>query len=409
MLTSQQKALVKATIPTLKASGQSLTDYFYQRMLNHVPQLKETFNMGHQRDGRQAKALANAVLAYAEHIDDPRPLLPVIELICHKHVSLNIQAPDYAIVGEHLLHSMSEVLGISMEDELISAWGSAYQDLAEIFIATERKIYEKHKQTLGSWIGWRQFTLDRKVIETPEVTSFYLTPTDHLPLPHYLPGQFITLRTEIATLGYKQPRQYSLSTAPNGQFFRISVKEATGGVGEREAGYVSTTLHHQLNVGDRVELSAPTGNFTIADPNKHNVLISAGIGITPMVAMLEGLLENNLQQKLPSTSPTVTFIHAARDAEHCALGEEVRALAEQHPAVQTFVTVEHARHDCPLGHAVGRLILRELPPSLLPIEADFYICGPVPFVEVINNNLQELGIPVDQIHYEVFSTGGTAS
>ncbi|WP_227672072.1 globin domain-containing protein [Leclercia adecarboxylata] len=79
--------------------------------------------MGHQRSGAQAKALAGAVLAYAENIDDPGVLAPVIELICHKHVSLNIKAPDYSIVGENLLYSISEVLSVPMESPLISAWG----------------------------------------------------------------------------------------------------------------------------------------------------------------------------------------------------------------------------------------------------------------------------------------------
>ena len=137
MITPQQKELVKATVPVLKENGVALTDYFYKRMLKNNPGLKETFNMGHQRSGAQAKALAGAVLAYAENIDDPSVLAPVVELICYKHVSLNIQAPDYDIVGENLLHSISEVLSISMDDKLIAAWGAAYQQLADLFIATD--------------------------------------------------------------------------------------------------------------------------------------------------------------------------------------------------------------------------------------------------------------------------------
>lgn len=118
-MTPQQIELVKATVPVLRENGVALTGYFYNRMLGNNPNLKETFNMGHQRSGAQAQALAGAVLAYAENIEDPSVLLPVVELIAHKHVSLNIQAPDYNIVGENLLHSISEVLSISMEDPLL--------------------------------------------------------------------------------------------------------------------------------------------------------------------------------------------------------------------------------------------------------------------------------------------------
>lgn len=119
--------------------------------------------MGHQRTGAQAKALAGAVLAYAENIEDPMVLAPVIELICHKHVSLNIQAPDYDIVGENLLHSISEVLSVPMEDELISAWAAAYGQLANLFIETEQKMYLEHEQTKGSWLGWRNFVVSKKL------------------------------------------------------------------------------------------------------------------------------------------------------------------------------------------------------------------------------------------------------
>ena len=173
MLSEKQKEQVKATVPVLKENGVALTDYFYKRMLKNNPDLKETFNMGHQRSGAQAKALAGAVLAYAENIDNPGVLAPVIELICHKHVSLNIQTPDYGTVGENLLHSISEVLNISMDDELIRAWAEAYQQLADIFIATEKQLYEEHKNTSGSWVGWRDFIVDRKVMESAVMLPTY--------------------------------------------------------------------------------------------------------------------------------------------------------------------------------------------------------------------------------------------
>ena len=146
-MTPQQIDLVKATVPVLRENGVALTGYFYNRMLGNNPELKETFNMGHQRSGAQAQALAGAVLAYAENIEDPSVLLPVVELIAHKHVSLNIQSPDYSIVGENLLHSISEVLNISMEDPLIGAWAAAYGQLADLFISTEKAQRDREKLT----------------------------------------------------------------------------------------------------------------------------------------------------------------------------------------------------------------------------------------------------------------------
>ncbi|WP_241591780.1 NO-inducible flavohemoprotein [Rosenbergiella epipactidis] len=393
MLTTHQKHLIQQTTPVLKTNGQALTDYFYQRMLSQVPELKETFNMGHQRDGKQAKALANAVLAYAENIEDPSVLLPVINMICQRHVSLAIQAPDYAIVGEHLLHSISEVLSLSMEDELIDAWAAAYQQLAALMIDTEKRMYAQLKQEQGGWSGWREFTLVKKVVETANVSSLYLAPTDALALPTYRPGQYISVRVQVPSLGYKQPRQYSLSTAPNGQFFRITVKEEALA---QAPGYVSSTLHQQMQVGDRVEVSAPMGDFSVKDATKHNVFISAGIGITPMVALLEGLTQ------MPTSQPpaAISFIHVTQDAAHYTLREEVTRLAEHHSRVKTLIHYSQAL----TGGA--RFTLESVPPSLLTDDADYYLCGPAGFIQTVSDDLLKRGISPHQISHEVFSTGG---
>ncbi|KAA8735582.1 nitric oxide dioxygenase [Acinetobacter qingfengensis] len=427
MLSPEQKDLVKATVPVLKENGVALTDYFYKRMLGNNPQLKETFNMGHQRSGAQAKALAGAVLAYAENIDDPSVLAPVVELICHKHVSLNIQAPDYDIVGENLLHSISEVLNISMEDDLIAAWGAAYKQLADLFIATEKAIYDEHEKTKGSWLGWRNFVVSRKVKENDEITSFYLIPQNKQSLPQYKPGQYITVRVTVPELGIKQPRQYSLSDSPSGEYLRISVKREDAHVENQDPGYVSSTLHNHINEGDVIEVSAPTGNFFLINPEKNNVLISAGIGLTPMIAMLNQLITENTDPnqkasfwdkiKAPFTHHNahknqISFIHAARNPEVHAMRKEVKALSQHHDHLNVFVAYEQIADNSKISREdyqqLGRLDLTKVPVNLLPKDADYYLCGPIPFMQHQNQTLLALGIPQDQIHSEAFGTGGVA-
>lgn len=426
MITSEQKDLVKATVPVLKENGVALTDYFYKRMLKNNPELKETFNMGHQRSGAQARALAGAVLAYAENIDDPSVLMPVVELICHKHVSLNIQAPDYDIVGENLLHSISEVLSISMDDKLIAAWGAAYQQLADLFIATEKSLYDQQAQTPGSWLGWRDFVIERKIKESSEVTSFYLSPKDKKSLPVYKPGQYITVRVTVPELGIKQPRQYSLSDSPDGKYLRISVKREDSRAENQDPGYVSSVLHNVINEGDTIEVSAPTGNFFLVNPDRNNVLISAGIGLTPMIAMLNQLLTDKSRpddqpsfwDKLKSpfrhaeeNKKQITFIHAARSPDVHVMRQEIRELADRHSNLHVFVAYESAPDDYMPGEEyqmLGRLNLKKVPADILPDDADYYLCGPVPFMQQQNAALLELGIPQDRIHSEAFGTGGVS-
>src|SRR5574344_1587891 len=146
-MTPQQKALVQGTIPLLRSSGVALTSHFYQRMFQHNPELKHLFNQGQQGSGRQQQALAAAVLAYAENLDDPSVLLPVVERIAHKHVSLGIRAEHYGIVGKHLLASIQEVLGDAATPELIDAWAAAYGALAELFIGVESSLYHQATAT----------------------------------------------------------------------------------------------------------------------------------------------------------------------------------------------------------------------------------------------------------------------
>ncbi|MEN8422086.1 NO-inducible flavohemoprotein [Acinetobacter junii] len=399
-MTPQQIELVKATVPVLRENGVALTGYFYNRMLGNNPALKETFNMGHQRSGAQAQALAGAVLAYAENIEDPSVLLPVVELIAHKHVSLNIQAPDYSIVGENLLHSISEVLNISMEDPLIAAWAAAYGQLADLFISTEKAIYDQHQQTKGSWLGWRNFKIAKKVVESDEITSFYLAPVDGGDLPNYEAGQYISVRVFVPELNLRQPRQYTLSTSPQADYLRISVKREDA-KGELAEGWVSNTLH-SLVEGSEIEVSAPTGNFYLIDSKKRNVFISGGVGLTPMIAMLNQLVTLDMPQP-------VTFIHACRSSQVHAMKQHIHDLKAKFPRLSTFTAYEFPHDGDVFGvdyEAAGRLDLGSMDAALLPTTADYYLCGPMPFMAEQHKALVARGIPAENIHSEAFGTGG---
>ena len=393
-LSTEQIELVKATVPVLRENSVALTTYFYNRMLGNNPELKEVFNLGHQRSGAQARSLANAVLAYAEHIENPAVLAPVLDLIAHKHVSLEIHAPQYNIVGTNLLHSISEVLNISMNDPLIQAWAAAYGQLAEILIQAEQAIYDEHTQTKGSWLGWRKFKIMQKVAESDEITSFYLQPSDGNILPYYRAGQYISLRVWVEELGLKQPRQYTLSDSPKANYLRISVKREDA-KGELAGGWVSNTLHG-LNVGDEIEVTAPTGNFFLLNTNKKNVFISGGVGLTPMIAMLNQLVEAGVPQ-------AVSFIHACRNEKVHAMKQHIDNVRAQFANVNTFVVYEEGQAD-----ATGYLDLANVPADMLDPDADYYLCGPMVFMQKQYQDLLARGIAAEQIHSEAFGTGGLA-
>lgn len=404
MLNVETRALVKATAPVLQENGVALTSHFYQRMFTHNPELREVFNQGHQRSGAQQQALAMAVAAYAQHIDHPEVLMPVLERIAAKHVSLGIRSEHYAIVGRHLLASIAEVLGTAATPELIAAWAAAYGQLADLLIGMEQRGYDQAATQAGGWSGWRSFKVQAKRAESEEITSFELVPADGGPVPLYLPGQYISVRLLIPELGYRQPRQYSLSGAPGDGHLRISVKREAGG-NHVPAGMVSNRLHDHVQAGDVIDVAPPAGDFFLhEDRQTPVVLLSAGVGITPMISMLS---------HLQATAPTrpLRFIHAARHAGVQAFAAQVRKLVASMPDARAWIVHETARPDVPAAQpdATGRLDARALADAgLLPSDADYYLCGPRGFMAAQMSALKALGVAEQRIHAEAFGTGGAA-
>ena len=165
---------------------------------------------------------------------------------------------------------------------------------------------------------------------------------------------------------------------------------------------VSTYLHERVEIGDFVNAHVPAGEFTLSKSTRPVMLISAGVGLTPMVSMLGALADK------PAGS-SIWFVHGARDSEHHPLAGEVRQLASQHPAAQTHVTYSAPRAADLLGRdydSVGRVddqLLAQLNPDL---DAEFYICGPTRFMSDLQRGLLERGVPASRIHTETFGPTG---
>ena len=196
--------LVKSTVPVLRENGVALTSYFYKRMLNNHPELKNTFNLDHQSTGRQPRALAAAVLAYAEHIDNPSVLAKAVERMTTKHVSLNIQPEQYEIVGTNLLHSISEVLDVPMDSDLIAAWKEAYTQLADLLISVEKSKYDSLTSKDGGWAGWRNFTI-AAIQDIEAGKRFILNSQNNQATVAAENDEYISVRVKVPNQDLKQP------------------------------------------------------------------------------------------------------------------------------------------------------------------------------------------------------------
>ena len=392
MITESQKDLIKGTIPVLKEHGVALTSHFYNRMFTHNPELKHIFNMGNQQNARQQTALATAVLAYAEHIDNPAALLSAVKHIGQKHSSLNIRPEHYQIVGKHLLASIQEVLGNAATPELIEAWKVAYFQLADLMIGVEKEMYDQMIQQAGGWTGWKPFTVTKIVAETAEIQSIYLKPTDGGKLPKHHAGQYVSVRVFLPELHLYQPRQYSLSDASNGEYLRISVKkEVTDG---KPDGMVSNYIHQYFEIGKQIEITAPTGSFNLIENEKPHVFISGGVGQTPLIAMLEDLVGKD-QNK------AITWIHGCRNSELHAFKGRVEVLENQNQNITSFSFYDEPQPSHSDAIA-GWVDLAKIDTSYLPQEANYYLCGPAGFIKKHFQYLTAQGIETTNIHFEEF-------
>ncbi|MDQ0918862.1 NO-inducible flavohemoprotein [Paenibacillus sp. V4I5] len=403
MLTEQTIRVIKSTVPVLEVHGVTITKRFYDRLFTAHPELLNLFNHANQKQGRQQTALANAVYAAALHIDRLEAILPAVKQIAHKHRSLGVKAEHYPIVGQHLLAAIKEVLGDAATDEILQAWAEAYGVIADAFISIEAEMYDTSAQQPGGWKDFRPFRVERKNKESDVITSFYLAPQDGGALAAFEPGQYVSIRIQIPGEDHTHIRQYSLSHAPGEIYYRISVKREDHNPAI-PAGKASVYLHNQMQEGDVLWLSAPAGDFTLDQKDTRPVvLISGGVGLTPMVSMLHSLA---------TTSPNrqVTFIHAAQNGQHHALRREMEELAKQQPQVTVAWCYEQPTEADAAEQAFHKKGYIDLPwiQSVVPtVEASFYFCGPVPFMKAVNQALREWGVPDSDRHYEFFGPAGT--
>lgn len=384
MLQDATVRIVKATAGILRERALDITRRFYAILFESYPEVRSMFNQSHQRDGSQPRALANSLIAYAEHIDNLEALTPLVEQVAQKHVSLHVKPEQYEAVGSCLLRAMREVLGQAATDEVIDAWAEAYQFLADILINAESAIYRANERTEGGWRGPRQFYVAHKERVTDSITSFYLAPVDEEPIMDFTPGQFITVQVTVG--GRLLQRNYSLSDAPGRSYYRISVKR------ERD-GEVSRYLHDHVDIGASLSLLPPSGEFRLRQNTRPLLLISGGVGVTPMISMLNHTIGSGRR---------IVFVHAARTpAEHAFRGWIEHLQARDPHLVARFVTSRpEPGNECADAGRIDKDFLAAYVPADANVEV--YIVGPVGFMRDTYQAFRALGVPQEQLHYEFF-------
>ncbi len=397
MLSAKSTETVKATLPVIGAAIGEITPVFYRRMFAAHPELeRDLFNRGNQAQGDQQRALAGAIAGYATMLvaeDGPHPHA-ILTRIAHKHASLGINADQYDIVYKYLFEAIAHVLGDTVTAEVAGAWTEVYWLMADSLIAIENGLYAASGVEPGE--VWQQVVVRQRVQESPDTVAFILEPQAGSELDSFSPGQYISVSVELSD-GAHQIRQYSLSRAPSHDAWRITVKaipETTAPDGTRvPAGEVTAHLHRNVFDGDLLRVSRPFGDLVLDDGTAPLVLISAGIGCTPMIGMLHHL-------NVTSTSRVVSVLHADRSPARQAHRRELQQLVDQLPSA----TLHHWYEDLGGRAPSDTTTLGQIELSTVDVAGDsqVYLCGPMPFMQRVRASLIEREIPAAQIHYEVF-------
>jgi len=397
MLSAASRPYIDASVPVLREHGLSITTHFYREMFAARPELTQIFNMGNQANGSQQQSLASAVFAYAANIDNAAALTPVLERIVHKHAAVGLKPAHYPIVGRHLIDAISAVLGEAATPELLAAWDEAYWLLAGELIAAEARLYQSTGVDAGELTKVR---VVRREAQGEQAVALTLAAADGKPLREFRPGQYISVEVRLDD-GHRQLRQYSLSAERGLPTWRISVKREDGDHAT-PAGAVSNWLHANAQEGCELAVSAPFGDFAPKlDSHRPLVLLSAGIGITPMLSVLRTLAAEGSKR-------AVLFAHAARNGRHHAHRADLAWAHERMPQLQTHISyetpdaVDQAGRD--YDHA-GTMPVAELlraPATQRFIDGEFYLCGPLGFMQEQRHALISAGIPPAHIDREVF-------
>ncbi|QTJ70195.1 hemin transporter (plasmid) [Rhodococcus sp. ZPP] len=396
MLSPSSTEMIRATLPVVGAAISDITALFYRKMFAAHPELeRDLFNRGNQQQGEQQKALAGAIAAFAAlqlEPDQARVDL-ILSRIANKHASLGIEPAQYAIVHTHLFAAIVEVLGDAVTAEVAAAWDEVYWLMAETLISMEAGLY----QAAGVAVGdvWRQVRVRERRHESADTVSFVLTSADGAALPSFAPGQYLSVGVHLPD-GARQIRQYSLSSAPSSDDWRITVKRVDAQSlpdGVIPAGEVSNFLFRNVFEGDMLNVTTPFGDLVLQDDDAPLLLVSAGIGCTPMMGMLSHLADTE-------DSRPISVLHADRSPSNHAHRAELTELVERLPFAVMHRWYEDLGARRPEGHLrEGRADLGEV--TIAP-GTRAYLCGPLPFMLGIREALLAKQVPAENIHYEVF-------
>lgn len=378
MLSEKSRPVIEATAPIVAERIPFITPEFYKGMFGARPDLMDgMFSRSNQITGEQPRALAGSIVAFATWLLQNPDSYPetVLSRIAHKHASLGLQEDEYPTVYQHLFSAIAADLGDAATPEIVEAWTEVYWLMAHALISMEKNLYAGAAND-RPFSPWR---VTEKEMTGGDVAVISFEPADGTPVTDSLPGQYISIQVPVPD-GIRQPRQFTLIPSPVGTR-RIAVKLDP-------KGEVTPLIHGKLEVGDIYELSNPYGDLVLRETRVPLVLASAGIGVTPMLALLEALVEHQSERQ-------VIVLHADRSSADWPLADEMKALVAELPNARIETWFENGTD----GDHQGYMDLSDVQ---VPADANVVMCGPLPFLKAVRSQIIATGHPAEKVFYEIF-------
>mmetsp|Transcript_12651 Transcript_12651/g.26831 ORF Transcript_12651/g.26831 Transcript_12651/m.26831 type:complete len:443 (+) Transcript_12651:138-1466(+) len=374
---------IVATAPAVAPKMLDITKCFYTKVLGKHPELKQFFNTAHNVpiSDHQPKALAASCIAYATNITDLTPLLVAggpVAAICHRHVALAIHPMQYVVVHENLMEAIGDILGDIVTPEIGAAWSEAVLFLAKAMIDTEESLYKMVEQREGGWSGFAEFEVSEINALTDTVKQVSFKPPSGSPLEGknfaFTAGQYLSIQIDMEGDGLSAPRHYTATGPVGADYLQCTIKK-------QKQGKCSTYVHENLKVGDKVTLATPMGVFTAPETTPDSaVLMSAGIGVTPMV---------NLQRSMGDAVKLV--VHVDRKPE-------------THPYKEFFAEKDNTKL-YKYTRVDGRPTAEDLVAETIEAagtDNEFFICGPEKWMDDVQQELLAKG--AKKVVCEVFGS-----
>ncbi|GAS96904.1 6,7-dihydropteridine reductase [Mycolicibacterium canariasense] len=384
--------VVSATLPLIGAHIDEITTEFYRGMFDAHPELlRNLFNRGNQAQGAQQRALAASIATFATHLVDPDLPHPaeLLSRIGHKHASLGILPDQYSIVHEHLFAAIVAVLGAdTVTADVAAAWDRVYWIMADTLIALEKDLYRGAGVADGD--VYRRARVQARVDDPSGAVLVTVVPSGQ-PFPDFLPGQYVSVGVTMPD-GARQLRQYSLVNAAGSGELTFAVRPVAA-VGEQPAGEVSNWIAANICVGDVLDVTVPFGDLPAPDGAAPLVLISAGIGVTPMIGFLEHLAAH-------APDARVQVLHADRSDQSHPLRERQSELVKQLTHASLDIWYEDG---LTAGNAGVHAGLMNVAGIDLADDVQVYLCGGNGFVQAVRTQLLDKGVTAERVHCELFS------